>query len=101
MVELLVEMGADPTIYTADRGCSAVDVARDKGHKEVVEILERGDAVLTAARRGEIKHLESLLQKGATMNYRDQYGLTALHIAAIKGHQDAVAILLEYGMGVE
>lgn len=31
MVEMLIEMGADPTIED-DRGCSAIDVACDKGH---------------------------------------------------------------------
>uniref|UniRef100_A0A2N9IVT3 MSP domain-containing protein n=2 Tax=Fagus sylvatica TaxID=28930 RepID=A0A2N9IVT3_FAGSY len=69
--------------------------------KEVVEILERGEVVLMAARRGELEHLESLLQKGATMNYCDQYGLTALHAAAIKGHRDAVLMLAKFGLDLE
>ncbi|KAA8534034.1 hypothetical protein F0562_031551 [Nyssa sinensis] len=101
MVEMLMELGADPTIASMDRGRSAVDVARDKGHKEVVEILEWGEAVLNAARRGELKHLESLLEKDASVKYRDQYGLTALHAAAIKGHKDAVMMLVEFGSDIE
>uniref|UniRef100_A0A7N2R9X5 MSP domain-containing protein n=2 Tax=Quercus lobata TaxID=97700 RepID=A0A7N2R9X5_QUELO len=100
MVEMLMDFGADPTI-TNDRGQSAVDVARDKEHKEVVEILERGEQVLMAARRGELERLESLLQKGASMNYCDQYGLTALHAAAIKGHRDAVLMLVKFGIDLE
>ena len=69
--------------------------------KEVVEILERGEQVLMAARRGELERLESLLQKGASMNYCDQYGLTALHAAAIKGHRDAVLMLVKFGIDLE
>ncbi|KAK2982492.1 hypothetical protein RJ640_026335 [Escallonia rubra] len=101
MVELMVEWGADPTITAADRGRSALDVARDKGHKEVIEILERGEEVLNAARRGELRRLELLLEKDASVDYRDQYGLTALHAAAIKGHKEAVMLLVEFGSDVE
>ncbi|GMY08278.1 serine/threonine-protein phosphatase 6 regulatory ankyrin repeat subunit B-like [Fagus crenata] len=100
IVEMLIEFGADPAI-TNDRGQSPLDAARDKEHKEIVEILERGEVVLMAARRGELEHLESLLQKGATMNYCDQYGLTALHAAAIKGHRDAVLMLVKFGLDLE
>ncbi|CAK9135821.1 unnamed protein product [Ilex paraguariensis] len=101
MAGMLMEMGADPTIGTLDRGVSAIDVARDKGHKEVVQILERGEAVLHAARRGELNHLESLLEKDASVNYCDQYGLTALHAAAIKGHKETVMMLVEFGADME
>lgn len=102
MVKLLIELGADPTmIVPADCGRSALDVARDKGHKEVVEILERGEEVLNAARRGELMQLESLLEKEASVNYRDQYGLTPIHVAAIKGHKDAVMLLVEFGSDIE
>ncbi|KAH7854376.1 hypothetical protein Vadar_013090 [Vaccinium darrowii] len=97
MVELLIELGADPTISSMDRGRSAIDVARDKGHTEVVNLLQRGEAVLEAARRGDLNHLESLLDRDASVSFHDQYGLTALHVAAIKGHKDAVMMLVELG----
>ncbi|KAJ4827900.1 hypothetical protein Tsubulata_021760 [Turnera subulata] len=100
MVEMLIQMGADPTI-SDDRGRSAIDVARDKGHGEIVEILECGELVLMAARRGELELLGSLLRRGANVKYKDQYGLTALHAAAIKGHNDVVSMLVEYGIDLE
>lgn len=101
IVELLIEMGADPTIASADRGRSALDIARDKGHKQVVEVVERGEAVLNASRTGSLKRLESLLESDAKVNYCDQYGLTPLHVAAIKGHRDVVMLLAEYGSDLE
>ncbi|CBI25437.3 unnamed protein product, partial [Vitis vinifera] len=97
----LVEAGADPTITAGHRGRSPLDIARDKGHKEIVEILEQGETVLTTARRGELKPLELLLQRGASINHRDQYGLTALHVAAIKGHKDVALLLIRFGLGLE
>ncbi|KAF2296296.1 hypothetical protein GH714_037292 [Hevea brasiliensis] len=100
MVEMLIEMGCDPTIAD-DRGRSAFDVARDKGYDEILETLERGEVVLMAARQGRLEHLESLLKKGASKNYKDQYGITALHAAAIKGHKNIVSMLVEFGVDLE
>ncbi|XP_021295345.1 serine/threonine-protein phosphatase 6 regulatory ankyrin repeat subunit B-like [Herrania umbratica] len=100
MVEMLIEMDADPTIPD-DRGRSAFDIARDKGHEEMVEIMERGEEVLMVARRGDARRLQSLLQNGAATNFQDQYGLTALHAAAIKGHRDVVSVLIESGSDLE
>ncbi|KAK1312590.1 hypothetical protein QJS10_CPA07g01168 [Acorus calamus] len=99
MVVALLEMGADCEIPTV-RGQTPLDVARDKGHREIVEMLGRGEMMLTAARRGDVKLLESLLRRGGGgggTNGRDQYGMTALHTAAIKGHRDAVRTLIDYG----
>ncbi|KAK6135782.1 hypothetical protein DH2020_030477 [Rehmannia glutinosa] len=101
MVEMLLGAGADPTIGDVDHCRSAIDVARDKGHMDVLKVLERGESVLHAARRGELDVLESLLEKGAAMNFCDQYGLTALHVAAIKGNKDVVMMLVEFGAVVE
>ncbi|XP_021654457.2 protein VAPYRIN [Hevea brasiliensis] len=100
MVQMLIEMGCDPTIAD-DRGRSAFDVARDKGYDEILETLERGEVVLMAARQGSLEHLESLLKKGASKNYKDQYGITALHAAAIKGHKNIVSMLVEFGVDLE
>ncbi|CAI9091816.1 OLC1v1026932C1 [Oldenlandia corymbosa var. corymbosa] len=101
MVELLIKMNADPNIAEKHHGRSAIDVARDKGHDEVVKLLGRGEAVLRAARRGELKLLELLLQRGAFVDFCDQHGLTALHMAAIKGFKDAVLKLVEFGAALE
>ncbi|KZV34939.1 ankyrin-2-like [Dorcoceras hygrometricum] len=101
MVEMLFEAGADPTIGDLDNFHSAIDIARDKGHTEVAKLLEQGEAVLHAARRGELELLKSLLDKGATTSFCDQYGLTPLHVASLKGHKDAVIMLIEFGADIE
>ncbi|KVI09959.1 ankyrin repeat domain-containing protein 50-like [Cynara cardunculus var. scolymus] len=101
MVKVLIELGADPSITADNRNPSAIDIARDEGHKEIVEILERGEEVLNAARRGDLMHLEFLLERDASVDFRDQYGLTAIHMAAIKGHKDVVMLLVEFGSDIE
>ncbi|XP_047053873.1 protein VAPYRIN-like [Lolium rigidum] len=92
----LVEMGADAASADA-RGKTPLDVARDKGYKEVVDILQRWELVMTAARRGDLQSLQLLLSKRTGIRGRDQYGLTALHMAAIKGHCDVIALLAGSG----
>lgn len=66
-----------------------------------MKLLEKGEEVARAARRGEVKLLESLLEKRATTSFSDQYGLTPLHIAALKGHRDIVMLLAEYGADLD
>ncbi|KAI4306865.1 hypothetical protein L6164_030108 [Bauhinia variegata] len=106
MVHLLLEAGlrietsADPTLAD-DPGRSPPHNARDDGHDEEGEILDQGEAMLTAARHGDVKQLESLIRRGASVNYHDQYGLTALHAAAIKGQKDAVLMLSNAGLDLE
>lgn len=101
MVKVLIQLGADPSIAADNRNPSAIDVARDEGHKEIVEILERGEEVLNAARRGDLIHLEFLLERDASVDFRDQYGLTAIHMASIKGYKDVVMLLVEFGSDLE
>uniref|UniRef100_A0ACD5W245 Uncharacterized protein n=1 Tax=Avena sativa TaxID=4498 RepID=A0ACD5W245_AVESA len=96
VVAELVEMGADAAVADA-RGRTPLDVAREKGYKEVADILQRWEQVMTAARRGDLQSLETLLGKRTGLRGRDQYGLTALHVAAIKGHCDAIALLAGSG----
>ncbi|XP_071707046.1 protein VAPYRIN-LIKE-like [Rutidosis leptorrhynchoides] len=99
IVKVLIELGADPSIAVEQR--SAFDVARKAGHNDIVETLERGEQVLTAARRGDLDRLEFLLETDASVNFRDQYGLTAIHMAAIKGYKDVVMLLVEFGADLE
>ncbi|PWA93839.1 Ankyrin repeat-containing protein [Artemisia annua] len=73
---------------------SAIDAARDEGEKEIVEILEQGEEVLNASRRGDIMLLESLLEKDASVDFKD-------HTAAIKGYKDVVILLVEFGSSLE
>ncbi|XP_061351697.1 protein VAPYRIN-like [Gastrolobium bilobum] len=110
MVHLLLEAGlriqesvgsdnlkGSDEVHVADGNIATDDVA----HKEAVGVVEQGEAVLEAARHGDVRQLESLLQGGASVNYRDQYGLTALHAAAVKGHKDVVLMLSEAGLDLE
>lgn len=93
--------GAEPTITRVDPGRTTADAAVEKGHKQE-EIMEKEEEILSAARRGELQALQSLLQqKGVRMNHHDQYGLTALHIAAIKDHKEVVALLINLGLDLD
>jgi hypothetical protein len=40
LVTALLEQGADPTLRT-EYGANAIDVARERGHDEIVSLLER------------------------------------------------------------
>ena len=50
-----------------------------------------------AARAGDVSSLERLLSAGADINTRDVQGHTALMLAALEGHERAVAFLAGRG----
>ena len=52
-----------------------------------------------AARAGDVLALERLLEAGADINKQDGHGQTALMLAALEGHERAVAFLA--GRGAE
>ena len=55
---------------------------------------------LVAARKGDVPKLKELLDKGADVNAKTQYGATALAYACDKGHIEVVKLLLERGANV-
>jgi hypothetical protein len=55
---------------------------------------------LAAARKGDVAKLRELLDKGADVNAKTQYGATALAYACDKGHVEVVKLLLERGANV-
>ncbi|KAK7320580.1 hypothetical protein VNO77_30196 [Canavalia gladiata] len=106
MVHLLLEAGLRIQYHPrSDNQNGPGDVhvadASDHGHKELVEFQELGEAVFEASRHGDVRQLESLFGRGGSVKYRDQYGLTALHAAAFKGHKDVVLMLSELGLDLE
>ena len=58
--------------------------------------MEVGEAIFEGSRNGEANEVKALLRRGGgSVKYRDQYGLTALHAAAFKGHKDVMKVLIE------
>jgi len=51
--------------------------------------------LMEAAKRGNMCTVTVLIQHGATVNFTDKDGWTALHLAAQEGHEDVVDLLLE------
>ena len=62
---------------------------------------ERSWPVATAAERGDVETLRSLLRQGADVNAAQGDGMTALHWAAEHGDDDLTAILLYSGANVD
>jgi outer membrane protein assembly factor BamB len=52
------------------------------------------DKLHDAARRGDVKEVKALLDKGTNVNVRTRYGATALWMAAYKGRVDVIELLL-------
>jgi ankyrin repeat protein len=126
MVELLLELGADPKA-TDGEGVSASVYAADPGvDREVIERLTRrsgldlfgalalGDhqtaaellgadargAIHLLAKRGDVEAVRWLLEHGADPNARWSHWdaqVTPLHLAAAQGHVDVVRLLLDAG----
>ncbi|XP_061343297.1 protein VAPYRIN-like [Gastrolobium bilobum] len=100
MVKLLLQKGANKDVRNI-LAKTAYDVAAENGHTRIFDALRFGDSLCVAARKGEVRTLQRLLESGAAINGRDQHGWTALHRACFKGRIDAVRVLLEKGIDVD
>ncbi len=61
---------------------------------------DRNEELITAARRGNVERVRTLLEQGADANARTEYGATALFFAADRGNIEVIRILLDHGADV-
>ena len=91
--------GAKPS-YSISVGETPLAVARANGQSDVVELLEKKlkerFPVRPAAKKGDVKAIERLLDEGADVDGAAN-GLTALFIACENGQVDAAQLLLDRG----
>ena len=57
--------------------------------------------LLEAARKGDVRKVRELLDRGANVNARDEYGWTPLHLAAYRGYAEVARLLLDRGANVD
>jgi ankyrin repeat protein len=103
VVRLLLKWGAD--VHAKDQyGQSALAIAAYHEHKVIIRLLlETGPewtALHEAVWHGQEKLAESLLEKGAHVDAKDQRGWTALHWACRNGHETVARRLLQRGADV-
>ena len=106
-VRLLFNCGEDPNHGNRD-GWSAIHLAAEEGHLEIVRFLLKNGAnpnavssysntspLHCAANEGHVSIVRLLLQHGADPLGSTLHGSTALHHAAFMGHSHVVQALLE------
>ncbi len=120
IVKLLIQAGANanlgdqidgdvPPLYTV----AMESYGRYESSNDILELLVDGGADINAvhgygnitalmgvARNGNIDGVKFLVEKGADINIKDEYGATALLYAADKGHADIVKYLISKGADV-
>ena len=57
----------------------------------------RSDKFFTFIERGSMHFLRACVCAGVDLSVKNEYGQTGLYLAAFKGHDDIVALLLSYG----
>jgi hypothetical protein len=99
IVRALVLKGADVT--AAKGGVRARQLALERGHMEVVTLLDQAEALgrrlLQAAGEGHDMVVRQVLALGAPFNMTDERGATALMIAARNGDLGILQALLSRG----
>jgi ankyrin repeat protein len=112
-VQLLLDAGADPEWNGLHDG-SLIEMARERGHIEVAELLEetrdrRGRIVAqpaehpihAAARKGKLRAVRALLDADASLvHLGNPSGATPLHLAIHANARDVVTLLLDRGADV-
>ncbi|CAN4093151.1 unnamed protein product [Withania somnifera] len=79
------------------QGKSAYELAADKGHTKLYDLLQLGDSLHRAARKGDVADIKKCIAEGANVNGKDQNGWTPLHRAAFKGKIEMVKVLIKHG----
>ena len=109
IVRFLVDHGADLAYSTYPFGDSLLTMADDREHHDVGQLLrsylgrkfelsESIDAILDAAKGGDVDRVRTELARDRTLAYAaNNLGHTALHTAAEHGHLDVVDVLLTAG----
>ncbi|MBA0603842.1 hypothetical protein Gorai_000024 [Gossypium raimondii] len=100
IVKLLLQKGANKDIRNKT-GKTAYDVAAEYGHVRLFDALKLGDSLCFAARKGEVRSIQRLIENGAAINGRDQHGWTTLHRASFKGRIDTVKTLIDKGIDID
>jgi ankyrin repeat protein/beta-lactamase regulating signal transducer with metallopeptidase domain len=109
IIESAIAEGFDLNIKDHD-GATALWYAKEKGHTEIVELLQKhgakeiapapGALLCRAASQGDIEKVKSLIEKGINVNTKDKEGYTAIYDAAARGHKDVVEFLINKGADI-
>lgn len=94
IVKMLINKGGD---LWAKKRDGETPVTMAAGHKDIVELIKMSMDMIDAARLGDNKAAQALLDKGAYVNAKDLDGRTALTEAAWENRADTVKLLLEKG----
>jgi len=115
-LKLLISAGADVN-QGSSKGLMPLHLAAASGNETAVEILINSGAyleavsylpnhasgytwltpLLFAAHDKEVKAAEILINAGANVNHQTKFGATALHLAAARGDEEMVKLLLSAG----
>ncbi|XP_009792343.1 protein VAPYRIN-LIKE-like [Nicotiana sylvestris] len=96
-VDFLLKHSNFAKFAVTKQGKTASELATDNGHSELYDILQLGDALHRAARKGDVVNIKKHMAEGANVNRRDQNGWTPLHRAAFKGEIEGVKVLVKHG----
>ena len=107
IIESAIAKGIDLNVKDDD-GTTALWYAKDKGHTEIAELLQKHGAkeeapktlLHRAVTKGDIEQVKSIIEKGADVNLRDKNGQTPLHLSARQGQRDIAELLLTNGADI-
>lgn len=100
MISLLLQRGADPDAR-AGAGVTALQIASERGDRDVSEALLAGGATLdihSAAALGMARQMREMLREDDSLAHaRDRYRrATPLYYASLQNQKDAARLLLNY-----
>ncbi|EER93727.1 hypothetical protein BDA96_01G156700 [Sorghum bicolor] len=103
VARLLLSHGVAGTATVRDvAGKTAFEIAAEEGHGgRILDFLGLGEAILAAARKGEVRSVRRAADGGASVEGRDAHGWTPLMRAAFKGRADTVRDLIDRGTDMD
>jgi len=125
VVALLLKHGADVNAKTQE-GLTPLDIAVERGHKNVIELLRKHtkespqqgrleqeileqnkrlekntEKLFSALKNGGLQLAKQLIGQGVNIDAKDDHDFTLLHTAARNGHDDVVKLLLKHGASID